>query len=88
MDQDQAYDEIERQIGRSAGHICFYEFHHENDLTETLSRSAFAVWESLRSAWTLVEVWNNGTTVWASPEGDETLTVPPKSDISVNRLPE
>jgi len=82
-DPDRAYDEIEAQIGRSAGHISFHEFRHENHLTETLVQSARAVWESLRSAWILVEIWNNGATVWASPAGDETITMPPDSDLNL-----
>ena len=30
---------------------------------------------SLRSGWLLAEIWNNGTTIWQSPEGDQTATV-------------
>lgn len=81
MNQDRAYDEVEAQIGRSAGHIAFTDFQHETHLTETLTDAAQAMWASLRSAWTLLEIWNNGATVWASPDGDETVAVSPEGDI-------
>lgn len=80
-DDERAYDEIEAQIGRSAGHIAFTEFRHETYLTEILTDAAQAVWSSLRSTWTLLEIWNNGTTVWASPEGTEIATVTPEGDF-------
>lgn len=80
---DRAWAEIEAQIGRSAGHICFTSFRQESHLIDCLGRAAQAVWESLRSAWTLVEIWNNGSTIWQSPEGDQFVLVTPKGDIDV-----
>ncbi|MFN2183833.1 MAG: hypothetical protein ACK2UU_07570, partial [Anaerolineae bacterium] len=40
---------------------------------------------SLRSAWLLVEIWNNGATVWQSPRADLLAMVTPEGEISVER---
>jgi hypothetical protein len=80
MDDEQAYKEIEAQIGRGAGNIAATNFRFQNWLSEIVTDAARAMQVSLRSAWTLVEIWNNGTTIWESPEGDKTATVPPEGD--------
>jgi hypothetical protein len=80
---DRARAEIEAQIGRSAGHICFTNFRHESYLTGCLDRAAQAVWESLRSTWTLVDIWNNGSTIWQSTNRDELALVTPEGDIDL-----
>jgi hypothetical protein len=82
-EDDRAHVEVQAQIGRSAGHICFTEFRHETYLTQLLSEAAVAVWSSLRSAWILVEIWNNGTTIWESPERNRTLLVTPEGELQV-----
>jgi hypothetical protein len=38
---------------------------------------------SLRSGWCLAEIWNNSTTRWESPAGDQTATVTPDGQIHV-----
>jgi hypothetical protein len=73
----QAYGEIEALLGRRAGHIAYHPFDNESQLGEVLAEAAQVMWASLRSAWTLHEVWNNGATVWRSPDGTETVQVPP-----------
>lgn len=84
MDDEQAYREIEAQIGRGAGNIAATNFHHHTHLTETLTEAALAVQQSLRSAWTLAEIWNNGTTVWHSPAGDQTAVVTPDGEMQIS----
>ncbi len=81
MDDEQAYREIEALVGQSAGHIVYHPFGYETYLNGLLVESAQAMWESLRSHWTLVEIWNNGTTFWRSPDGTETATVTPGGEI-------
>lgn len=87
MDDDWVCGEVEALVGKSAGQICYHEFHHEGLLAEAIASAAHALWESLRSAWILIEVWNNGATFWRSPEGDETATVTPHGEIQVSPWP-
>ena len=83
VDDNQAYAELETQIGRGAGNIAATNFRFHTWLTELLSSSARAMQLSLRSAWLLAEIWNNGTTVWRSPGGDQHATVTPDGEIRV-----
>jgi hypothetical protein len=83
MDDEQAYREMQALVGQSAGHIAYHSFGYETYLTGMLVEAAQAMWESLRSPWTLVEVWNNGTTVWRSPDGIETAMVTPNGEIQI-----
>jgi hypothetical protein len=87
MDDEQALCEIEDQIGRGAGNIVATNFRHHAYLTETLAEAALAVQQSLRSAWILAEIWNNGTTVWRSPAGVQTAVVTPDGEIQIFRAP-
>jgi hypothetical protein len=83
VDDSRAYQEIEAQIGRGAGNIAATNFLHHTWLTESLADAARAMQLSLRSAWLLVEIWNNGATVWHSPAGDRRAIVTPEGDIQV-----
>ena len=83
LDQDQAYAEVEAQIGRGAGNIAATNFQYHTWLTESLADAARAMQLSLRSAWLLEEIWNNGATVWRSPEGDLCAMVTPDGEIQV-----
>ena len=83
MDDNRAYAEVEAQVGRAAGNIAATNFHHHTWSTETVACAARAMQVSLRSAWRLVEIWNNGTTVWQSPQGDRFATVTPEGEIGV-----
>ncbi len=83
MDDEQARREIQALIGRSAGHIAYYSFGYDTYLIGVLVEAAQTMWESLRSPWMLIEVWNNGTTLWRSPDGSETAMIPPGGEIQV-----
>jgi hypothetical protein len=83
VDHDQAYEELEAQIGRGAGNIAATNFQHHTWLTDSLASAARAMQVSLRSAWLLAEIWNNGATVWHSPAGDQHATVTPEGAIQV-----
>lgn len=83
MDDNRAYKELEAQIGRGAGNIAATNFQHHTWLTESLANAARTMQVSLRSAWLLAEIWNNGATVWRSPAGDRRATVTPGGDIQV-----
>ena len=82
-DHQRAYSELEAQIGRGAGNIAATNFRYHTWLTETVTDAARAMQLSLRSGWQLFEIWNNGTTVWQSPEGDRTATVSAEGDMEV-----
>lgn len=83
MDDTEAYAELEAQVGRGAGNIAATNFCHHTWLTELLADAARAMQLSLRSAWLLAEIWNNGATVWHSPAGDQSATVTPEGDIHI-----
>lgn len=83
MDDSRAYQEIEAQIGRAAGNIAATNFRYHTWLTELVAGAARVMQVSLRSAWLLVEVWNNGTTVWQSPSGDHVATITPEGEMEV-----
>jgi hypothetical protein len=83
MDDDLAYAEIQRQIGRAAGNIAATNLRYYTWLTDRVSNAARAMQVSLRSAWVLREIWNNGMTIWESPGGGETATVTPAGRIHV-----
>ena len=83
MDDEQAYSEVQALLGQSAGHIAYHSFGYETYLTEILAQAAQAMWQGLRSPWTLVEIWNNGTTFWRAPGGAETAVVTPTGEIQI-----
>jgi hypothetical protein len=83
MDDEQAYQEIEALVGQSAGHIAYRPLAFESYLSGVVVEAAQAMWESLRSHWMLVEVWNNGATFWRSPDGTETATLTPGGEIQI-----
>ena len=83
VNEKRAYAEVEAQIGRAAGNIAATNFRHHTWLTETVAGAARAMQVSLRSAWLLVEIWSNGTTVWQSPPEDQIATVTPDGEIEV-----
>jgi hypothetical protein len=86
MDDERAYAEIEAQIGRGAGNIASTNFRHSCWLTDIVSDAARAMQLSLRSAWLLAEIWNNGTTIWESPDGDQCLSVTPDGKLGTGRV--
>jgi hypothetical protein len=86
MDDDLAYTEIERQIGRAAGNIAATNFAYQAWVTERLTDAARTMQVSLRSAWILREIWNNGATLWESPGGGQQATVSPDGGIQVTEL--
>ena len=83
MDESQACFEVEAQIGRAAGNIAATIFRYHTWLTELVASAARAVQVSLHSGWLLVEIWNNGTTVWQSPSCNQVATVTPEDDTKV-----
>lgn len=83
MNENPAYAEVEAQIGRAAGNIAATNFRYHTWLTETVACAARAMQVSLRSAWLLTEIWNNGTTVWQSPTGDQFATVTPEGEMKI-----
>ena len=84
VDDSEAYAELEAQVGRGAGNIAATNFRHHTWLTELLADAARAMQLSLRSAWLLAEIWNNGATVWHSPAGDQFATVTPEGHIHLD----
>jgi hypothetical protein len=82
---DRAYGEVEAQIGRGAGNIAATNFRYDTWLTEIVASAARAMQLSLRSGWVLVEIWNNGATIWRSPDGDQLATVTHEGEIRVER---
>lgn len=85
MVEDRAYAEIEAQIGRAAGNIAATNFCHHTWLTEIVTDAARAMQLSLRSAWRLAEIWNNGTTRWESPAGDQIASVTTDGEVHIAR---
>jgi hypothetical protein len=83
MDDDWAYAELEAQIGRAAGNIAATNARYHTWLTEIVTDAARAMQLSLRSAWHLAEIWNNSTTRWESPAGDQTATGTPDGEVSI-----
>ena len=77
--------EVQAQIGRGAGNIAATNFRYDTWLTEKVTSAARAMQLSLRSGWVLVEIWNNGATIWRSPGGDLRATVSPEGEIQVER---
>jgi hypothetical protein len=84
VNEDRAYREIEAQMGRGAGNIAATNFRYHTWLTECLTDAARAMQISLRSAWLLAEIWNNGATVWQSPDGDRYATVTSEGTIEIS----
>lgn len=55
-------------IGKSAGTICFMNFSEYDFYLHKLIEEAQVIWDSGRSAWTLLSQDVNGTTRWLSPD--------------------
>ena len=83
MDDGRAYAEVEAQVGRAAGNIAATNLRYHTWLTDTVVSAARAMQLSLCSAWRLVEIWNNGTTVWQSPDEDQFATVTPEGEVEM-----
>ena len=81
MYEDKANREIDSLIGKSAGEICYHNFRYHSLRIQALGSAAEMMWENIKSPWILVEVWNDGATVWQSPEGDATTTVTAEGDV-------
>ena len=86
MCEDGVEAEIAALVGKSAGEICYHDFRYSGFYAQVLSNAAEALWESIRSPWTFVEMWNDGTTVWRSPEGDVTATVSADGEIAIEQM--
>jgi len=86
MDDEQGYLEIQALVGQSAGYIAYHSIGYETYLSGVVVEAAQAMWESLRSHWMLIEIWNNGTSFWRSPDGGETATVSPGGEIQIQAI--
>jgi hypothetical protein len=81
-----AYEQARKLIGKSAGKICFqniddYDVHHQ-----AVVQAAEKVWENMMSAWELVDVWEEGTTLWLSPGRDKQARVTRDGTIQIESL--
>ena len=56
MEDELALRELGAQVGRGAGNIAATNFRRATYLTDTLVEAAMAMQQSLRSAWTLLEL--------------------------------
>ena len=74
-------DHVDRLIGKSAGKIAMSNLPPGDHLLDGVADAAGLMWENLMSAWTLDEVWPDGSTVWRSPEGDSVAIVSPDGSI-------
>jgi hypothetical protein len=83
LDDQQALREIQALVGQSAGYIAYRPFACQTYLSDVLLEAAQAMWESFRSTWVLVEVWNNGATIWQAPDGTEAARVIPGGEIKI-----
>ncbi len=68
---------VESLLGTSAGKIWSTALAESDTRAQALSEAAEVMWESLCSAWVLLELWNNGATVWRSRDGDEAAFAAP-----------
>ena len=83
MDDQQALREIQALVGQCAGHIAYRPFACQTYLSDLLVEAAQAMWESFRSTWVLVEVWNNGATIWQASDGTESAMVTPGGETRI-----
>jgi hypothetical protein len=74
--------DAEKLIGESAGKIAHSNLPQGDSQLDRVVEAACTMWERLMSAWLLEEVWNNGATVWVSPDGDRRAIVSPRLAIS------
>ena len=58
----------DRFIGKSAGKLCFTNFDGYDFYLNRLIEEASVIWESGRSAWSLLSQDVSGTTRWLSPD--------------------
>jgi hypothetical protein len=72
---------VDRLIGKSAGKIAMSNLPPGNPVLDAIADSAGLMWENLMSAWTLLEVWVDWSTVWRSPEGNLIAVVSPDGVI-------
>jgi hypothetical protein len=77
---------IEKLIGVSAGKICFTNFNDYDFFLSKLLEEASIVWESGRSAWTLLSQDVSGRTCWLSPDEDQAARVSAQGDILIETL--
>jgi hypothetical protein len=77
---------IEKLIGISAGKICFTNFNAYDFYLQKLIDEAQVIWESGRSAWTLLSQDVDGRTRWLSPEEDQVAMLLPDDEIYIEEI--
>ena len=77
---------IDSLIGTSAGKICFSNFEQHDFYMTKLIDEASVIWESGRSAWTLLSQDTSGQTRWLSPEEDKVAFLLQNQEIFVEDI--
>jgi len=78
--------DIEKLIGISAGKICYTNFNETDFYIQKLIDEAQIIWESGRSAWTLLSQDVDGRTRWLSPDGDQVAMVMSEDEIHIEDI--
>ena len=76
----------EKLIGISAEKICFTNFNEIDFYLKRLIDEAQIIWESGRSAWTLLSQDVSGVTRWLSPDEDMVAMVNDEEQILIEQL--
>ena len=79
--------DVEALTGLSAGKICYANIDNHDPIIQSAIQAAENLWESCRSAWTLEEIWQDGTTIWISPKGSQQAVVAPDGFFNLIFLP-
>ena len=78
--------ETEKLIGISAGKICFTNFNENGYYLQKLLEEAQVVWESGRSAWTLLSQDVSGNSRWLSPDENQVAMVLNNTEIHIQDI--
>lgn len=77
---------LEKFIGISAGKICYTNINETDFFTQKLIDEAQIIWESGRSAWTLISQDVDGRTRWLSPDEDQVAMIVSEDEIRLEEI--
>lgn len=75
--------QIDRLTGQSADHIFHAEVNPSDEQSIAAHQAAQILSSSSRSTWRLGEIWQDGTTVWISPQETQKAMVAPDGFLNI-----
>ena len=80
--------QIKDLTGLSAGKLCLFSQEPGDQMTVATFQAAKNLGDSNRSEWTLTEIWQDGTTLWVSPNRNQQALVSGDGFLNILFIPD